>query len=127
MDIREFLVEYSEETLKILHGTLYTLHFGSVDQLLKLMKSKNVEKLEGPNGWKLCINGTYYNKFAKFVKNGHAKGNPGQVFEGQNTYLNPFYISRRKTPSFRYGDIRRSPLGESSFLFVKNNRYHRYI
>lgn len=119
-DIREFLTEIEKEIgLVSLHqkGILWSsrnlLQGKSVENLLKLMNEKGVEKLYFNNKWWLCQNGDFENKYSS-RKNKYQNQEEygtwrtnyqdldesfyGEVFWDANDFINPFHKKSNAAP-----------------------------
>ena len=97
MDIREFLKQFSVDALTskgILRGSTRQLRSGSVWPLVELMTSQDVTRLEAcERNWHLTSDGIFQNPLSSESKSGKAEDlkNPGNVFNEQNTSINPHY------------------------------------
>lgn len=95
--IRDFLNQFSVDELTsrgILRGSTRLLNKGSVLPLINLMTDQDVARLEAPErDWFLTSNGAFRNLLSTEAKSGRIEGlaNPGNVFNEQNTSLNPHY------------------------------------
>ena len=99
-DIRTFLRGFSRDEL-INRGILlpgfhpYELKADSVDRLIQLMKEQNITRLEARDRtWFLTSDGKFKNPGSREqIKEGSVCDlyNPGNVFTGQNRYINPHY------------------------------------
>ena len=101
MDIRKFLEQFEAWELKdigVLNTKRNLLNSKSVDNLILLMKQKNIDKLEGPGNWFLDTNYNFSNHKSDLKQNGDLKQGQtrlGVVFDHQNDILNPYYTSFR--------------------------------
>jgi len=110
MDIREFLNQFEIWDLKnigVLNTSRNLLNSKSVDNLIDLMKQKNVDKLEGPRDWFLDINYDFCNPKSSLKQYGNLKQDQtrlGVVFDYQNNILNPHYRSFKRTHNEDYSN-----------------------
>ena len=95
--IREFLNQFSVDELisrGILRGSTRLLNRGSVLPLISLMTGQDATRLEAPErDWFLTSDGEFRNPLSTEAKSGRVEGlvNPGNVFNEQNTSINPHY------------------------------------
>jgi hypothetical protein len=103
MDIRKFLNQFEVWELKnigVLNSVRNLLNSKSVDNIIQLMKQKNVDKLEGPRDWFLDTNYNFFNPKSSLKQSGNLKHDQtklGVVFDYQNNILNPHYKSFERT------------------------------
>ena len=101
IDVKDFLNQFSAEELVrrgILRGGTRLLNNGSVSPLISLMTERNVTRLEAPErGWFLTSDGEFQNQLSTEAKSGRVQdlNNPGNVFNEQNTSINPHYLGYR--------------------------------
>ncbi len=97
MDVREFLNGFQAEELAskgILRGGTRLLNNGSVEPLIALMSEHGVSRLEAPElGWSLASTREFQNPRSTEEKSGKLDAllNRGNVFNEQNTSINPHY------------------------------------
>ncbi len=97
MDVREFLKGFQAEELAgrgILNGGTRLLNNGSVEPLITLMSEHGVSRLEAPErGWSLASTREFQNPRSTEEKAGKLDAllNRGNVFNEQNTSINPHY------------------------------------
>ncbi len=95
--IIEFLKQFSVDDLVsrgILRKNARELNNGSVYPLMELMASQGVTRLESPErDWFLTVDGEFQNPRSSEETTGRVEnlGNPGNVFNYQNTSINPWY------------------------------------
>lgn len=95
--IRDFLNQFSADELTsrgILRGNTMLLNKGSVLPLITLMTDEDVVRLKAPErDWFLTSDGAFQNPLSTEAKSGKIEGlaNPGNVFNEQNTSINPHY------------------------------------
>ena len=95
--IKEFLNQFSVDELTkrgILRGNTRLLNNGSVSPLIGLMADRNVSRLLTPErDWFLTSEGEFQNPLSAEAKSGRVDDlvNPGNVFNQQNTSINPHY------------------------------------
>ena len=98
--IRDFLNQFSVDELtsrEILRGSTRLLNKGSVLPLITLMTDQDVARLEAPErDWFLTSDGAFRNLLSTEAKSGRIEGlaSLGNVFNQQNTSLNPHYGQR---------------------------------
>lgn len=103
VDVKEFLNRFSSDELKrmgILRGSTQVLNNGSVFPLINLMADREVTRLVASDrNWFLTSDGEFGNPLSTESKTGSVQdlGNRGNVFNEQNTSINPHYI-RRPSP-----------------------------
>ena len=96
--IRNFLNQFSVDELAsrgILRGSRSLLNRGSVLPLISLMTDEDVDRLEAPErNWFLTSDGAFQNLLSTEAKSGNIEGlsNPGNVFNEQNTSINPHFV-----------------------------------
>ena len=96
--IRDFLNQFAVDELTsrgILRGSTRLLNRGSVLPLITLMTDKDIVRLEAPErDWFLTSDGAFQNLLSTEAKSGRIEGlaNPGNVFNQQNTSINPHYV-----------------------------------
>ena len=101
MDVREFLNGFQAEELAgkgILNGGTRLLNNGSVEPLITLMSEHGVSHLEAPErGWFLASSREFQNPRSTEEKSGKLDAllNRGNVFNEQNTSINPHYAGRQ--------------------------------
>ena len=109
VDAIEFLNRFSSDELKgkgVLRGNTQVLNNASVFPLIDLMVAQEVTRLVAPErDWFLTSEGEYSNPLSTESKTGNVQdlGNRGNVFNEQNTSINPHYI-RRPSPPDSEGD-----------------------
>lgn len=97
VDVNEFLKQFSAEELAsrgILRGGSRLLNNGSVSPLIELMAERGISRLEAPERrWFLTANREFQNPYSMEAKSGRVEelANPGNVFNEQNTSINPHY------------------------------------
>ena len=105
-DIYNFLFTNSRDLLEtrdnILSFPQYRLTFHSIDPLIELMTKKGIDTLIAPGGWFLTKTRYFNNPNAKtklkkgnideLINKDSAFSNKA-VFEGQNKFINPFYLT----------------------------------
>ena len=95
--IRDFLNQFSVDELTrkgIVRGNTRLLNRGSVRPLITLMNDQDVARLEAPErDWFLTCDGAFQNLLSTEAKSGRIEdlANPGNVFNEQNTSINPHY------------------------------------
>lgn len=103
-EIHHFLQKQPRKVLeekKIISYPKYELSLHSVDPLSQLMIEKGIDTLIGPGGWYFTATQYYYNPN---TKSKHKIGNinflsetqnikKGIVFENQNKFINPFFLT----------------------------------
>ena len=103
IDIREFLKRFSSDELTsrgILRGSTKVLNYGSVFPLLNLMADQEITRLVAlERNWFLATDGEFGNPLSTEVKEGRVENldKRGNVFNEQNTSINPHYI-RHSSP-----------------------------
>ncbi len=101
MDVREFLKGFQAEELAgkgILNGGTRLLNNGSVEPPITLMSEHGVSRLEAPErGWSLASTREFQNPRSTEEKSGTLDTlvNRGNVFNEQNTSINPHYAGRQ--------------------------------
>ena len=99
MDVREFLKQFSPDELvdrEILRGNTRLLKSGSETPLMALMLERDVSRLRAQDReWSLTSEGEFQNPRSTEAESGRVEdlGNPGNVFNLQNTSINPHYIN----------------------------------
>ena len=109
-DCWAFLERFSSDELKnrgILRGSRYLLQGTSVDPLIELMKEHNVTRLVAEKRrWFLTSDGEFSNPRSDQgdIRQGRVADlrNPGDVFKGQNRYINP-HFDRSQSPGVPTG------------------------
>ncbi len=97
VDVVEFLNRFSADDLAekgVLRGTTLVLRNNSVLPLLNLMEQEKVTRLHAEDrGWHLTSGGDFANPLSAEAKAGPVADleNPGNVFNYQNTAINPHY------------------------------------
>ena len=95
--IKEFLNRFSVDDLArrgILRGRTRQLRGPSVSPLIALMTAEDVSRLEvGERNWFLTSDGEFHNPLSTEAKSGKFEtlDNFGNVFNDQNTSINPYY------------------------------------
>lgn len=96
VDAKAFLEQFEASELAargILIGESRLLNHKSVPPLRTLMAERGVSRLVSTGGWLLGADGAFRNPRAEGVTSGNVDDlpNPGQVFNYQNTTLNPHF------------------------------------
>lgn len=103
MDVLEFLKQFSAGDLAdrgVLRGTTFVLNHSSVSPLRKLMSERKITRLHAEDrGWHLASDGDFANPLSAEAKSGLVSQleNPGNVFNYQNTAINPHYLGGSPT------------------------------
>ncbi len=96
-DVRAFLNRFPAEELAsrgILNGGTHLLNNKSVTPLIEFMTEHGLSRLvSAAKGWSLDVNGEFRNPHSAEATSGNVEGlqNPGNVFNKQNTSINPHY------------------------------------
>ena len=109
VDVRAFLKRFSAEELAsrgILNGGTYLLNNKSVTPLIELMTERGFSRLvSAARDWSLDVNGEFRNPHSTEATSGNVGSlqNPGNVFNEQNTSINPHY-ARGQEPNAENAD-----------------------
>lgn len=96
--VKEFLRRFSAEDLTdkgVLRGGTRLLNGRSLRPLVEMMIEQRVTCLEAPErNWLLTTDGEFRNPLSTEIKSGSTNDleNPGNVFNEQNTSINPYYV-----------------------------------
>ena len=96
-DVRAFLKQFSAEDLAakgVLNGKTLLLNNKSVTPLTELMHEHGLSRLVAvARDWSLDVNGAFRNPRSTAATSGNVENlqNPGNVFNEQNTSINPHY------------------------------------
>lgn len=96
-DVREFLKRFTADELVsrgVLRGGTRLLNNGSVSPLTELMAEHDISRLEASERrWFLTTDGDFQNPLSSEAESGRVEDlyNPGNVFNQQNTSINPHY------------------------------------
>ena len=110
-NVREFLRETGAEELKARmvlsanKGCAYLLQGKNVFPLMEMMRERGVSKLVSHDGkWFLTAEGKFANPKSREAKDGLVKQleKSGNVFWGQNKYINPYYEPIPEDAADRY-------------------------
>lgn len=105
VNIYDFLQNIGEDELinrEVLNTKRNLLNNKSVGPLIKLMKEKNISRLEfyerNSLKWFLQTDGQFMNAYGGFsrVSNGKSLANHGDIFLKANNVINPFYSSTKR-------------------------------
>ena len=108
-DVRAFLNQFTAEDLAtkgVLNGKTYLLNNKSVTPLTELMNEHGLSRLaSAAREWSLDVNGEFRNPRSAEAKSGNVESlrNPGNVFNEQNTSINPHY-ARGQEPDAESAD-----------------------
>lgn len=108
-DVRAFLERFSAEDLAakgILNGKTSLLNHKSVAPLTDLMNEHSLSRLvSAAREWSFDVNGEFRNPHSDEAKSGNVQDlkNPGNVFNYQNTSINPHY-ARGQEPEAESAD-----------------------
>ena len=102
-NVRDFLGRFTPEELiekKVVRGHSRLMYGDCLDPLVSFMREHGVHKLELPErNWFLDTNYNFNNPLSsEKVNNANVLANPGDVFNYQNTHINPHYRRGTATP-----------------------------
>ena len=111
VEARTFLDRFPAEELaarRVLNGDTRLLNNRSVTPLIELMAEHDVSRLVAPGrDWFLDADGTFRNPRSVEATSGNVESlrNPGNVFNEQNTSLNPHYARAQGPDAEDAGDV----------------------